>query len=294
MSIRKGFTLVELLVVIAIIAILLAILLPSLSSVKEAAKRLKCGNGERGIGSAIKFYADNFNGRLPLLEGEGRNPTSSSPPTTNSHPYWAFASGSPGQTPTYAFNMGSLYRAGTIENGIIFYCQADDLWKDIYKCYNTPGQWGQAMPSWNVPDPRYPQQSATPAIRVTYAYWPQSRKLIKTQADLNKFQDQFSQCKIGEAQLATSIADLASGKAMLADNGGHSLGGSVKDGGPNKGHNALFGDGHVLFQKPPICQEAGEFLGKPMEIRQEDQPGTPSGAATAQNRAGTFFFMLQP
>jgi len=62
---RHAFTLVELLVVIGIIAVLVAILLPSLNKARRAAQTTACLSNLRQVAMAVHQYAAQFKGALP-------------------------------------------------------------------------------------------------------------------------------------------------------------------------------------------------------------------------------------
>ncbi len=64
---QRGFTLIELLVVISIIALLIAILLPSLAKAKELANRSVCSNNIRSIIQEFEIYANSNSGQFPSV-----------------------------------------------------------------------------------------------------------------------------------------------------------------------------------------------------------------------------------
>ena len=68
----RAFTLLELLVVVGVISLLVTIIAPSLSGVRELARQAVCSSNLKNIGTAILFYAEDNHECIPPFRASGK------------------------------------------------------------------------------------------------------------------------------------------------------------------------------------------------------------------------------
>jgi len=130
----NGFTLIELLVVIAITGILMALLLPAVQSVREAARRAHCANNQRQVGMALHMHHSSMR-HLPFGWLSGEDPLTDLEWTLDK-PGWSWA------TRILAF-MEQANLQDKIDWGMILYrdpmTDVRESRIDLFLCPSDPG-----------------------------------------------------------------------------------------------------------------------------------------------------------
>lgn len=156
---HDGFTLVELLVVISIIALLIGILLPALSSAREASRRAVCLSNIRQISITAVLYASDAKGALPKQSGSSNTATNLDSLMLKG----MLNSGSAGPTRNSGWYMLNAHGPDPANNHKLYLCPSDQqmamppYWHTAYRKMRE----GNELPA--------PSNSATNAA-ISYGY----------------------------------------------------------------------------------------------------------------------------
>jgi prepilin-type N-terminal cleavage/methylation domain-containing protein/prepilin-type processing-associated H-X9-DG protein len=115
----RGFTLIELLIVVGIIGILIGLLMPTISGVRESARRTQCSANLRNLGAAMIAYGADNDRKVPMHPGAGNN--------------WLWDIPLP--------TRDAVLKAGAVRNS--FYCPSGDLQNDdtLWTYNGSPNGW---------------------------------------------------------------------------------------------------------------------------------------------------------
>ena len=183
----SGFTLIELLVVIAIIALLLAIIMPSLAKVKDQVKRVICSNNSRQCGMALHAYTESNDQKIiPTMDaGSGKIGTPGDMPSPFNS-YMVYDPSRQNSDGSYiAMHLAVLYDQGYVDIPEIFYCPAQPRTTSYYRIpyyydyyigegnsadyYDPANDMGHY--EWGTHIPADTRGSGSAVVRTSFNYW---------------------------------------------------------------------------------------------------------------------------
>ena len=222
---RNAFTLIELLVVIAIIAILAAILLPSLAKTKATALKSQCVNNLKQWGLGLAMYSNDNQGSFPdnrSALGDGAKDYAWMSASLNTNFYPAYI---------YKNNAGTAVSSQRSLNDVI-YCPTDQYHR-LYEGVNHVGTLigYNYLPGRDSGD----GDGSAPYTSLSLQGW-MTRK---------KFDSRFRKAPVMMdkiQQKGTSWLDSTGGNTAPTSN-------HIGKGGVPAGGNFLYEDGHVFWLK---------------------------------------------
>ena len=143
---NSAFTLIDVLVTLVVIAVLIGIMLPSLSVVKETTRRVVCSSNVRQIGLGITMFADDNDGLLPATtftnDRLGRLPAETNRLRIASTSTFAPRLNSDSRPEAQWDGLGHLYHEDYLETPGIFYCPS----------HQGRFRHSEQAAAWNQPD----------------------------------------------------------------------------------------------------------------------------------------------
>ncbi|MBN2563485.1 MAG: type II secretion system protein [Phycisphaerae bacterium] len=256
----RAFTLIELLVVVAIIALLISILLPSLSRARELSKRTVCSANLRGIGQAMYIYAQDAPYVFPAI-AQTYDQTSS-----NCHFFFdQDRTTAPSTTgiPSPTVDMWAIVRANN-STPKQFICPSTTDTED-------PAQDTTAYYDFLLGATNFPLRGAFLSYAYQYQHDPNCR-IIGTSSDPTfPFMADANPYIKGGIDGATFALDRSS--QYRGNSGNHTN---------REGQNVLYQDDHVNFEKGPDCGLSGRVQSSLKFSRGKDHIYTVHGStATA-------------
>ena len=233
---RSAFTLIELLVVIAVIALLMAVLLPSLRAARERARRTVCAANLQQIGRGIMAYGMEHD-RLPVpgLWTNGAEHNWLWLLGAHETVYFTTAPDGIGQPKRRwaVMNLGYLHKSKTIESAEVFYCPTEPRGRR-YEDHAERYSWSfdRSFYSSRVRGSQY--------ISASYSYTPQSTRREELAVGEYAYEASFKLSTLNNrAPLALDHITYGANSTRNVHRG---------SGGRVSGLNILYGDGSVRFR----------------------------------------------
>ena len=238
----RAFTIIELLVVIGLIALLIAILLPSLNTVHHSSGRTRCATNLRQIGQAIQMYANDNNGDFPrtVFDGIGGPPTEYTSPLAPN----PFLAGRPGPNDVTAV--------------LFLLVRTQDITPEVFICPSTesePWDFGgrTAKTTSNFPGRQFLTYSYTNPYATPAAEKAGFKLSYKLSSDFAIAADMSPGGAGATAAAPTSPRAVMAGANSPNHNG--------------DGQDVLYADGHVEFQNTPFCGMLRNANNPPKQFR---------------------------